>query len=52
MADKKKQVMTYDSVLVFEFLLKKLARCLAKTKQTLIKLLYFVNIHSAQLTNY
>jgi hypothetical protein len=51
MADKKKQVMTYDSVLVFEFLLKKLARCLAKTEQTPSKLIYFVNRHNAKSKN-
>ena len=35
-----------NSVLVFGFLLKKLAKCLAKTEQTPSKLLYFVNRHN------
>ena len=49
---KKVMSMTYHSVLVFRILLKKLARCLAKTEQTPSKLLYFVNRHNAESTNY
>ena len=56
MADKKNpshenDISFSNSVLVFGFLLKKLARCLAKTEQTPSKLLYFVNRHNAESTN-